>query len=535
MTVLLLLHLVVLVLLSFRLRTGLAVQRVLPIDCTQYGYTGYDCENYILNYLDEYINTNKSYSDVTRPVLDKYKLLNVSMEVQMMELIDVNFAKGTVTTSILLDYYWQDELISWNSTLTDGITFIMVPTTLLFVPDLQNYNSETEVSKQITTYGIYLYSSGLSWMSGKGEFEWMCRFDASKFPYDTQICTMEYSSFKYSLNWIDVVSIKVNVLDTFINLAWAVKRVSSYRNVVALWGGLYPYAFGNVEIEIQRYYQYYETSCVLPSIMITLMVVGGLWVPLVQSRVALAATGLLCSTAVVWTATKHMPISKESVWLLDLIIMNICFIGLVFVECGLSSLVASRKLKDGKTAPKWLVLLIDISLIPDHIHFSFLNPEEEESSTIMRNSSNNDMNTTSFTKLDTTSPPPPPSPPPKQANYRPSIHDENNMEENLPDHIRISQSVAKRRSSTTTITTPHSIALGEDEAQEEHVQMRPIYTSKSFNVEYRMSRHPDEHYTYAKGGAAVSRIYRYVLPVVYAATLTAYLSRVSQDRANLPA
>ena len=109
------------------------------------------------------------------------------------------------------------------------------------------------------------------------------------------------------------------------------------------------------------------------------------------------------------------------------------------------------------------------------------------------------------------------------------------MEENLPDHIRISQSVAKRRSSTTTITTPHSIALGEDEAQEEHVQMRPIYTSKSFNVEYRMSRHPDEHYTYAKGGAAVSRIYRYVLPVVYAATLTAYLSRVSQDRANLPA
>ena len=339
---------------------------------------------------------------------------------------------------------------------------------------------------------------------------------------------MEYSSYKYSLNWIDVVSIKVNVLDTFINLAYETSVI--YRNVVALWGGLYPYAFGNVG-NAAILSTLWDFVCIA-SIMICWWLLVELWVPLVQSRVALAASGLLCSTAVVWTATKHMHISKESVWLLDLIIMNICFIGLVFVECGLSSLVASRKLKDGKTAPKWLVLLIDISLIPDHIHFSFLNPEEEESSTIMRNSSNNDMNTT------------------RSPNWTPHLRTSTTSQagqlsskytwwkqygrKSTRSHSN-HQSVAKRRSSTTTITTPHSIALGEDEAQEEHVQMRPIYTSKSFNVEYRMSRHPDEHYTYAKGGAAVSRIYRYVLPVVYAATLTAYLSRVSQDRANLPA
>ena len=520
-------------------------QRVLPIDCTQYGYKGYDCENHILNYLNEYVNVNNSYNNVQRPVIDKYRLLNVSMEVQMMELIDVNFAKGTVTTSILLDYYWQDEFLAWNSSLTDGITFIMVPPTLIFVPDLQNYNSETAVSQQITTYGIYLYSSGQGWMSGKGEFDWMCRFDASRFPYDTQTCTMEYSSFKYSLNWLDVQSIKVTTLDTFTNLAWAVKNVNAYRNVVNLWGGLYPYAFGNVQIVMQRYYQYYETSCVLPSILITVMVVCGLWIPLVQSRVALAATGLLCSTAVVWTATKHVPISKESVWLLQLIVMNICFVGLVFLECGLSSLVASRKLKDGTSPPRWLILLIDISLIPDHIHFSFL---EEEPPAVVRRPSRS-MDASNFSKVDTSPPPPPPSSISSnifKANPRPSIHDEHNMEENLPDHIRISQSVERRKSLNSDVNTavtnatsssPKSIFLEEDEGQEQeqgHVQMKPIYKSKSFNVEYRMSRHPDEHYTYAKGGAAVSRIYRYVLPIVYAVSLSVYMSEISADRADLP-
>ena len=49
-----------------------------------------------------------------------------------------------------------------------------------------------------------------------------------------------------------------------------------------------------------------------------------------------------------------------------------------------------------------------------------------------------------------------------------------------------------------------------------------------------MSRHPDEHYTYAKGGAAVSRIYRYVLPIVYAVSLSVYMSEISADRADLP-
>lgn len=270
-----------------------------PLDMNCGDMTGYPCQLYMQKFLKTFVYVNDSYDRLTLPVANKADApLDIDVIITFVDLVNVDTVSGTMTASIFIDYLWKDAFMSWNSSLTDDDGFLVVPLDLLWIADIQLYNSIGGYFKQLDSSAVFLMSSGTVWWSGRGVNTFSCTFDIQSFPFDSQVCTAEFSSWSYSINNINISYVGASVLSTFNNLAWNVNSVSA-RRVVAPWGVDYIHTIAAYDISITRYYNYYISSAILPAIIITSVVLSSLWMgDQFGTRLSLGVTGLLTMSAI---------------------------------------------------------------------------------------------------------------------------------------------------------------------------------------------------------------------------------------------
>ena len=95
----------------------------------------------------------------------------------------------------------------------------------------------------------------------------------------------------------NISTVDVVVAPTFENLAWNVDSVTATREVVVQWE-VYPFTFGMYTISLTRYSDHYVTTTILPGLIITSIVLCGLWMNEHGSRLSLSVTGLLTMIAI---------------------------------------------------------------------------------------------------------------------------------------------------------------------------------------------------------------------------------------------
>ena len=77
----------------------------LDLDCVLMNYTGYACENYMVQTILDYVSKGH-YNTVTRPLLNQSDKVQVSTYVQLADLLDVDFVESTMSISTYIDTYW---------------------------------------------------------------------------------------------------------------------------------------------------------------------------------------------------------------------------------------------------------------------------------------------------------------------------------------------------------------------------------------------------------------------------------------------
>lgn len=271
------------------------------INCDAIGATGYACRNYMLAYLNDYVVKNGTYNPIQLPVPENSDIPQVELLVTFMDLLEIDVVTGTMTTSLFIDMFWTDEIIpEWNVSLTDGIDELVVPNGLLWEPDIQVYNSIGAYFDQIDSYAVFLYPDGLVWWSGRGMFTFSCEFDVTEFPFDSQSCQIQFASWIYSITSVNLSSVTMDINPGFSNLAWEVDSVTAAREVVIQWE-VYAFPYGIYTINISRYSSHYVTTTIMPALIITVIVIIGLFIPNHASRLSLCVTGLLTIIAIqVW-------------------------------------------------------------------------------------------------------------------------------------------------------------------------------------------------------------------------------------------
>lgn len=330
----------------------------LSMDCGD--RSTYDCQLYVQDYLETYINVNKSYNKILRPVVERSSVLDVRIVVTFVDLIDVNTVLGTMTSKVFIDYHWKDEFLHWDASLTDNDDFHVIPNDLIYVPDIIIYNSVNGFLENLDSIATFLTSDGNAWWSGRGMAITSCVFDVSDFPFDSQECEMDFSSWIFSLNNINISEVIVDVLPSFTNLAWKVDDVQSERELKALWGGAYIYTFGKYSVSLTRYYSHYMYTAILPAVVISCLVLSSLWMSVHATRLSMCITGLLTLTAIQWSVASELPISDSSNWLSRFLLTSIIFIALCCLQCYGSYIMRNRKHNDA--VPDWVKVLIKISL-----------------------------------------------------------------------------------------------------------------------------------------------------------------------------
>ena len=138
-----------------------------------------------------------------------------------------------------------------------------------------------------------------------------CKIDVNHFPFDHQVCDLQFGSWTYNWNLIDIdpLSGQLNLSQLVPNPAWDIEEVVVLKKV-----GYFPepYPYVVYRFVMKRRILYYLTNLIIPCIMISFLAFLSFCLP-VQSgeRIALVITMLLSMTVYMMLIFNFMPPSSE--------------------------------------------------------------------------------------------------------------------------------------------------------------------------------------------------------------------------------
>ena len=177
-------------------------------------------EKYLFDNL--FVNYNKR----VRPVLNYSEAVQVQLGLGVKTIESFNQMEETISLNVWQRMNWNDEKLVWSDTMSN-LTFISLDPNDIWTPDLELLNAATRPEIYTLKGGLYLYSDGSVIYSKPTILDFSCPLELSRFPFDTQTCTMNISSWVYTDGLLSLipntdVSKQIDVLDTFGHSEWEV-------------------------------------------------------------------------------------------------------------------------------------------------------------------------------------------------------------------------------------------------------------------------------------------------------------------------
>ena len=227
-------------------------------------------EKYLFDNL--FVNYNKRI----RPVLNYSDAVEVQLGLGVKTIESFNQMEETISLNVWQRMNWVDEKLVWSSNMSD-LSFISLDPDEIWTPDLELLNAATRPEIYTLKGGLYLYSDGSVIYSKPTILDFSCPLELSHFPFDTQICSLNISSWVYTDGMLSLIpnldtSKQIDVLDTFGHSEWDVKgySVNPLKETRECCGdkefNVLSYSF-----ELQRFTHYYKISM---GMTITLVIVS---------------------------------------------------------------------------------------------------------------------------------------------------------------------------------------------------------------------------------------------------------------------
>ncbi|XP_029972515.1 gamma-aminobutyric acid receptor subunit rho-1-like [Salarias fasciatus] len=120
----------------------------------------------------------------------------VGVDVQVESLDTISEVDMDFTMTLYLRHYWKDERLSFQSTNNQSMTFDSRLVKKIWVPDMFFVHSKRSFIHDTTTDNVMLrvYPDGNVLYSLRVTVTAMCNMDLSRFPLDTQTCSLEIES-----------------------------------------------------------------------------------------------------------------------------------------------------------------------------------------------------------------------------------------------------------------------------------------------------------------------------------------------------
>ncbi|XP_042630473.1 gamma-aminobutyric acid receptor subunit rho-1-like isoform X2 [Cyprinus carpio] len=234
----------------------------------------------------------------------------VGVDVQVESLDTISEADMDFTMTLYLRHYWKDERLSFSSTNNQSMTFdsrlvkkiwVLVHSKRSFIHDTTTDN----VMLRVYPDGNVLYSLRVTVTA-------MCNMDLSRFPLDTQTCSLEIESYAYtdddlmlywkkgneSLNTDDKISLSQFLIQKF----HTTTKLAFYSST-----GWYNRLY--IHFTLRRHVFFFLLQTYFPATLMVMLSWVSFWIDrrAVPARVPLGITTVLTMSTIITGVNASMP------------------------------------------------------------------------------------------------------------------------------------------------------------------------------------------------------------------------------------
>ncbi|XP_066495268.1 5-hydroxytryptamine receptor 3B [Tiliqua scincoides] len=274
----------------------------------------------------------KNYNKGVRPIRNWARATTIYLDLFVHAVLDVDAQNQKLTTSIWYRQIWRDEYLTWNSSGYDGIQEISLPINAVWAPDII-VSELVDAGRSPDLPFVYLNATGMIKNYKPMQVVTACSFDMYAFPFDTQNCSLTFSSALHPVQDVDLALWRSyeeinNDRQLFLDDGeWELVSVLSERSILQTQTG----SFAQVQfnIVICRRPLLYVVSLLIPSILMVAVDLGSFYLPPNSgSRISFKTSVLVGYTVFKVNMADELPVTAGSTPLIS-IFFTVCMALLV--------------------------------------------------------------------------------------------------------------------------------------------------------------------------------------------------------------
>uniref|UniRef100_A0A3B4ASR4 Cholinergic receptor, nicotinic, alpha 10a n=1 Tax=Periophthalmus magnuspinnatus TaxID=409849 RepID=A0A3B4ASR4_9GOBI len=255
-----------------------------------------------------------NYTSALRPVDNTEHAINVTLQVTLSQIIDMDERNQILTLYLWVRQVWMDSFLTWSKDAYDGLDSISIPSRYVWKPDIVLYNSaDDEFSSSMET-NVALRSDGQVTWDQPSITKSSCSVDVAFFPFDLQQCVLTFGSWTHNGNQMDL-NIELDtadLADLVPNVEWQVLGMPAKKNVILYGCCSDPYPDITFTLQLKRRASFYIFNLLLPCMMISFLAPLGFYLPAESGeKVSLGVTVLLALTVFQLLVAESMPPSES--------------------------------------------------------------------------------------------------------------------------------------------------------------------------------------------------------------------------------
>uniref|UniRef100_A0A3P8S4S9 Cholinergic receptor, nicotinic, alpha 10b n=1 Tax=Amphiprion percula TaxID=161767 RepID=A0A3P8S4S9_AMPPE len=249
-----------------------------------------------------------NYTNALRPVEDTDYIINVTLQITLSQIIDMDERNQILTTYLWIRQVWMDAYLTWRKEDYDGLDTIRIPSSYVWRPDIVLYNSaDDEFSSSMET-NVVLRNDGQVMWDQPAITKSSCSVDVAFFPFDVQQCHLTFGSWTHN-GQPDGPDQRPGqpVLALFVVLGMPAKK-----NVILYGCCSDPYPDITFTLHLKRRASFYIFNLLIPCMMISFLAPLGFYLPADSGeKVSLGVTVLLALTVFQLLVAESMPPSES--------------------------------------------------------------------------------------------------------------------------------------------------------------------------------------------------------------------------------
>ncbi|EFP10636.1 CRE-LGC-12 protein [Caenorhabditis remanei] len=271
------------------------------------------------------------YYKFTRPVRNHSNVLSVTVQPQIYNLVEVNAKNEQIKLLLWFPQGWKDDYLTWNPDEWGGIEKIIIPKSLIWIPDGYIFNTVEEM-ETLENHNVRVRYDGNVETDFNKLVDLTCPMSVLSFPFDSQLCALQFGSWSYPYYMLSFNVLGATVDEKNNHSEWDIiafnftKLVTRYNDTV---GGVNVYEEIVFYLEIRRKPLHYILVIIIPTFLIVTVSNIGLFTPhgvhgdreehvtiIFFHIVSLGLTTMLTMAVILDMVTGEMPKSNEGIPLL---------------------------------------------------------------------------------------------------------------------------------------------------------------------------------------------------------------------------